>query len=102
MVTTGELSFMAPVEPWKAAAPKLNTPPSAAPSQYPSRPPLGVPTTENQSDLRPSTPARESPVTCTDPALPFTTTPVARPPSAAWAGPDREVTCSDRKVPMDG
>src|SRR5579884_2798227 len=31
----GWLRWMAPVEPWKAASPKLNTPPSEAISQYP-------------------------------------------------------------------
>jgi len=33
MVTMGLFSLMAPVEPWKAASPKLKTPPSEAASQ---------------------------------------------------------------------
>ena len=33
MPTTGENSLMPPVDPWKPAEPKLNTPPSEATSQ---------------------------------------------------------------------
>ena len=40
MPTTGALSLRLPVEPQNPASPKLNTPPSAATSQYPR--PSGV------------------------------------------------------------
>ena len=36
--TTGWLSRMLPVEPWKAASPKANTPPSAAETEAMLRP----------------------------------------------------------------
>jgi len=34
----GQLSFIAPVDPWNLASPKENTPPSLATNQYPNPP----------------------------------------------------------------
>ena len=43
MPTTGRLSGVPPMLPKNCALPKVNTPPSAASSQYPPTPPLGWP-----------------------------------------------------------
>ena len=57
-LTTGAFSAVPPIDPWKRASPKLNTPPSSANSQYPS---LAAPAGAAEPATNP--PARASAVT---------------------------------------
>ena len=100
MPTTGRLSGVPPMLPKNRALPKVNTPPSAASSQYPPTPPLGWPLTANQSDLSPSLASKPSPVSVAVPELPAIVICSTRPPRSP--SPLRCVTVMAVSVPIWG
>src|SRR5438874_1800077 len=96
MPMIGEFSRIDPVDPWKAAEPKVKIPPSRATNQYPSTPPDGELAMSNQVDFKANLDWKSLAATSTDPPEPLTRTVWARRlPSAAV----RAITFTDCNVP---